>query len=102
MIKEKSGLDVGLYAVYDKIGELYDTPFFARDDHFAKRRFIMLCHEKGSMLGDFSADFELHNVGVFNTANGKLVAPEKAVIIIEGDQISKVEKLTDPVKGGVA
>lgn len=89
---EKSGLIINLYAVYDKVGELYDTPFFARDDVFAKRRFIMMNDDEGTMLGDFGEDFELHRVGSFETYSGKLEVPVKPIVIIEGDQIVKMKE----------
>lgn len=82
---EKQGVNLGIYAVYDKISKIYDTPFFARDDVFARRRFIMWTQEEHSMLHDFKPDFELHRLGSFNPQDGSLIIAQD--IICEGDQI---------------
>lgn len=86
------GSELGLFSVFDKISNIYDTPFFARDDVFAKRRFLMWCNEKESMLGQFHFDFELHRIGQFNTFDGKLEMCIEPIVIIEGDQIINNER----------
>lgn len=88
--KDKSGLLLPIYCVFDKISEIYDTPFFSRDDIFAKRRFILWSQDSGNMIHNFPFDFELYRVGTFNCTTGH-ITPEY-ILIIEGDQVVKKEE----------
>lgn len=73
--------EIGVYAIYDKKGERYDTPFFAISDLFAKRRFYLMADEKGP-LQMWPDDFRLEKVGTFNIIDGELV--NRNGLVLEG------------------
>lgn len=85
---------ISIYGIYDLKGQRYDTPFFAYNDLFAKRRFIMLAEKEGSVMYRFNRDFELHNLGTFNVTTGEIV-PEKNTVI-QGSQITGITENSDP------
>lgn len=78
------------YAVYDKKAIMYDVPFFAKSDLFAKRKFIMDVQQRqrSSMLSSFKDDFELHFVGEFNPDTGLYVNTDPSITIIAGKEIT--------------
>lgn len=79
--------EINIYAIYDKKGGQYDQPFFAYNDLFAKRKFIMLSQDKNIALGNFTKDFELKNLGSFNVLTGDIKPLNQ--LILEGNQIQK-------------
>lgn len=80
-----------MYAVYDKKGKRFDTPFFVLDQVFAERKFIMAIENNDSQFNRFKNDFELHFLGVFDVNTGEFVADfsEKSVVVLEGLQIDQ-------------
>jgi len=77
---------IGIYSIWDKKGKKFDVPFFAANQLFARRRFLMMAKEE-SILKEFINDFDLCYIGKFNLINGHL---EKSFEkLIEGKQIKK-------------
>lgn len=76
------------YAVYDKVSDGYDVPFFSRNEVFAKRKFIMDCQNRAqnTMISNFKNDFELHFIGSFNQRNGRF-EESVPVAILKGEEI---------------
>lgn len=70
---------LGIFAIYDKKSEKFDTPFFAFSELFAKRRFLLMMDEDGP-LKKWPEDFELKKVGEFNTNTGDVIEDQKLVI----------------------
>lgn len=70
---------IGIYAIYDKKGKRYDTPFFAVNDLFARRRFYLMADEKGP-LKTWPEDFRLEKVGIFDIIEGELINDNGMVI----------------------
>ena len=87
LTKVKGGNDLGIYAINDKKGEKYDIPFFAHSDLFAKRRFMMMANEPGTILHQFLKDFDLHKLGNFDVVTGNIKPQNK--VVVEGLQIKK-------------
>jgi len=81
--------NVKIFALYDKKGEKFDIPFFAHNELFAKRKFIMMAKEE-SILKEFLDDFELAKIGSFNIITGFI--KEEYETILEGIQIRKESK----------
>lgn len=79
--------NLGIYSIYDKKSERYDTPFFAISDLFAERRFRLMCEESGSMLKLFQTDFALCKLGELCILDGKI--KEEFKVILEGKQFKK-------------
>ena len=75
------------YAIYDNKGDRYDTPFFAFNDLFAERRFVIMSRDKNTPLGAFTKDFTLFRIGSFNVISG--VLKEDKHLVIDGKQIGK-------------
>ena len=63
--------DLKVYAIFDKKSQMYDTPFFAISDLFAKRRYLLMSEENGP-LKKWPEDFQLHRLGAFSQNNGEL------------------------------
>lgn len=82
---------ISVYAIYDKKANRYDTPFFAFNDLFAKRRFHMMAtnNTENNVLKEFLKDFDLCQVGTFDVLTGE-INPQQ-VTILEGIQIQKEE-----------
>lgn len=78
---------VTIYAVYDKKAERYDTPFFAMNDLFAERRFVMSIEDNKSIISRFKNDFQLVRLGFFNVLDG--VMEQDMQVVREGVQINK-------------
>lgn len=76
---------MAMYSFYDKRDKSYDTPFFCKNDLFAKRHFHMSIAKSGVLLHTFKEDFELHRIGYFNTSTSEFVPFES--LVIEGKQI---------------
>ena len=89
-MKKTDPNDLGIFAIYDKKGEKYDTPFFAMSELFAKRRFHLMCDEPGP-LKKWSEDFVLERVGIFDVFEGTIVEDKK--VILEAKTIVKPEEV---------
>ena len=78
-----------IYAIYDKKGNKFDTPFLAHSDLFAKRRYMLMADEKGSPLSKWADEFELYLVAKFNIKTAKVV--EEFDLVLEGASLTKNE-----------
>ena len=77
---------VQIFALYDKKGKKYDIPFFAHNELFAKRKFMLMAKEEG-ILKEFINEFSLEKLGEFNIVNGHIIVMTET--ILEGNQIKK-------------
>lgn len=75
-----------IYTFRDKKSGRSDVPFFSHDEVFAKRKFIMACQDKSTMLGQFKDDFCLDLVGEFNVIESTITEMKETVL--SGDQIT--------------
>jgi len=84
---------LGIYAIYDKKAERYDTPYFAISDLFAKRRYALMADEPKSVLTKWKDDFQLMRLGTVSTITGEIdnVCCE---IILEGREIVDTNQTT--------
>ena len=69
----KKPTEVGVYAVYDLKGKLFDIPFFAASNLFAERKFIMDMRTEKTMLKAFPGDFDLYLIGTYDKEDRKSV-----------------------------
>lgn len=79
-----------MYSFWDKEAEVYDVPFFAKGDLYAKRHFFMRIEQKDSMLTQFIDQFELHRLLEFDQETGEKV--DQNVCVLRGNQIAKEKK----------
>lgn len=78
---------LGIYAIRDKKSERFDTPFFAVSDLFAKRRYLLMVDEEGSVLAKWTDEFELHKLGTISVLSGEIEIEKKVVMF--GNEIKK-------------
>ena len=76
-----------MYAIYDKKGERFDTPFFTLDEVNAKRKFKIDFMRSGTLINTFPEDFELVRIASFNVEKGELIKMKQS--ILEGKQLPK-------------
>jgi len=76
---------LSIYAIYDKKGESFDTPFFARNTLFAKRRYMLMAEENNSPLRMWPHDFELYKIARFNIKTSVVI--EDNELVLEGGSI---------------
>ncbi len=88
--RRKKMEEINLYAIYDRKGDRYDTPFFTSTDLFAQRIFHLRMMEEKSFLKMWPEDFILFQIGHFNVITGTFTQAKK--IIVEGQQIQKQEE----------
>lgn len=87
ILKDGNHQKLGLYAVYDKKGEAYDVPFFARSDLLAKRRFIVDVRNPQSLLSQFRDDFVLVRIGIWHQDTGVIDA--FCETLVEGKEVQE-------------
>ena len=98
MDKQENFDGLFVYAVYDKKANKYDIPFFAASDLFARRRFLLMANDQGTILNQFLKDFDLHLVGSFDVHSGICTNMEKTVV--EGLQIIQQIKKNEQIQLG--
>lgn len=76
---------IELYAIWDRKGEQFDTPFFAHSQLFAKRRFELMAQDDNSPLQMWPGDFELFKVGRFNIKTHTLI--EECEFVMDAKQL---------------
>ena len=89
-----------MYAVYDKVAEVYDTPIFFLTEVHAKRWFMDIVMKGEGRMENHSGDFELHKLIEFNVNNGKMynrngdkiIYESITKVILEGKNIGKEMK----------
>lgn len=69
------------YAFFDKKGKTFDTPFFCRDNNFAKRHYEIVCKDN-PMLKNFREDYDLYLIGSYNLITGDFV--NQKTLILKG------------------
>lgn len=79
MMTEK---EINVYCVMDLKAEMFDVPFFARNDLFAGRKFMMdIRNRKDSMVSSFKDDFELYKIGSFDMDKGEFISDGRKLIL---------------------
>jgi hypothetical protein len=83
-------MKIGMYSVYDKESNKYDTPFFCYNDVMAKRRFMMDINDSNSIFSQFHSDFELVKLATFDVLTGSY-DPDSRCVLLKGSQVNKKE-----------
>ena len=66
-------MQLTIYAVYDDIAQVYNTPFYMHNDGMAIRAFKGHVNgAKDSAIYDFPEQFKLYKLGTFNDSNGRI------------------------------
>lgn len=84
---------INIYAYYDKKAKNFDTPFHTYNHVFAERKYRQDVTNEGSLLKDFSEDFELFYFGQFDKMDGIYHIKEKPQMFIDskGERLIKKE-----------
>lgn len=71
-----------LFAIYDHLGEFYETPFFAHNREHAERGISDLCHFQGNHpIVLHSGDYSLCHLGSFEPNSGTFCISEQPVFL---------------------
>lgn len=73
------------YSIRDKFS-CFGTPFFVENDFVAIRNFRFLVMNHETAVGLAPADFDLYNLGSFNSDTGQLVPLDVPVSLISGTE----------------
>lgn len=77
--------EIYVYAYQDLKSDVYDVPFFAKDDVHAKRKFYLDVNggNGNHILAQFTEDFRIMKIGMFDLKTGvvKKLTPE---VILDG------------------
>lgn len=82
---------IGLYCYYDVENQVWDIPFFSRDDVNAKRKFQLDAVAAGgeTIVGKFTQDFDLYHIANFCVDNGQLRHVPALLPIVTGKEVKK-------------
>jgi len=82
--------EINMYSVHDKKSGYYDIPFCAKNDLFAKRKFIMdIRNRQSTMLSSFKDDFVLMKLGYFSGNDMEFNRDIK--VLIQGKEVENNE-----------
>lgn len=73
-----------VYAIYDKVGQVYHNPWIEASDMTAARAFKFACADDNSLYGMCPTDFTLYRVAQFNDHSGVFCECEMPVKILDG------------------
>lgn len=81
----------GMYSIYDKVAQTYNTPFFQTNDQVAVRSFRELAADATSSLYRSPSDYQLIRIGAFDSDDGQLL-PEDHQVLAQADNFRKEVK----------
>jgi len=82
-----------VYAIRDKkIGE-FAQPYFVKNEDLAKRSLAMAMSQPGTQLHDFAEDFELMELGEWDTEKGKITSYDFPIHVCELQSIRMLQLL---------
>lgn len=73
-----------VYAIFDKVGQVYHNPWIDSSDATASRAFSFACADSNSLYGMCPGDFVLYRVAMFNDTSGTFCECEMPVKVVEG------------------
>lgn len=82
---------LGIYSYKDEKSQVFDTPFFCLNDQMAERKFVMDVRNPNSLISQFTDDFKLIKIGIFDVETG-LIGDLGQAVIIDGKSYKKDEE----------
>lgn len=76
MSKDEKNLFI-MVSVYDKVSERFGLPVTTDNEGTAIRSFILMTHNKETMIGQSYDDFVLYRIGYFDPLTGEIFAKFK-------------------------
>lgn len=80
-----------IFSIKDKKADAFNTPFFSHNKATAEREFRRLVADPQSHLFHHPGDFELYQVGFWNSEVGVIVSADAPVFVIGADSIRNLE-----------
>ena len=80
-----------VYAIFDKVGQVYHNPWIDTSDNTAARAFGLACADRSSLYGMCPDDFILYRVGMFNDKSGTFCECEMPVKVCDGKPLEVVD-----------
>lgn len=88
---------INVYAIYDRKGKRFDTPYFAHSDLFARRRYELMSKE--GPLNEWPEDFELWSIGTFDVQKGNLT--ENIYLVGNAENVGESNARANVVVSGI-
>lgn len=73
-----------VFSVYDKVAEVYGTPFFTRSKHEGVRCFVDVTCDSRSVINRHPEDYELRMLGKFDDRTGILCPDPDQCVLMDG------------------
>lgn len=77
-------MKISVYAIYDKVAQVYQHPWVDTSDMTAARSFKLACQDNGTLFNMCPDDFILYRVATFNDKSGTFSECEMPVKILDG------------------
>ena len=78
-----------IYSVYDNVANVYNMPFFAINNAFAKRDFENSIKRADTLLSTNPNDFDLYCLGGFDDSTGYVTSYECPFKILSGAEVKQ-------------
>lgn len=89
-MEKQANREVGIYTYYDREAKAYDIPFHTFSDLNAVRKFKIDAENKGSVVSEFTAEFDLYKLGSFDMHTGEHTI--KHELLIEGNKLQHLKE----------
>lgn len=83
------------FAVYDRAAQGFSMPFFQPTRGLAERVFAETCTDQSTLMAKHPSDFELFEIGVFDSVTGGLEALPSPVCLTTAVQTLSLRAVAD-------
>jgi len=90
--------EIKMYCIVDSKTNIYNNPFYAHNDEVAKRLFGCEVNRPESLMYDYSEDYQLIQIGVFNKDNGSVKMEEPFRHVCIGYSLKRENRKTPEVQ----
>lgn len=90
-------MELRIFSVYDAKAESFLQPVFFDSKGIAIRQFDELCNDPNHQFCKYAADFTLFELGIFNKDKGDFDLHLAPLVIANGIEFRRVERLVNPV-----
>lgn len=81
-------MKMNMYSIWDRKAQTYNQLFCAPNDAVAMRQITQVCMDESTDLARTPEDFELHQLGMWETASGQIETPPEPLLVIHVDTLS--------------
>lgn len=87
-------IEVGVYSIFDKCADTFNTPFFLGNHKTAIRQFVDLANNPDTLIYKHPEDFTLYYLGLWKPIQGE-IKPFEQKKIFEGMDIARERNTTN-------